>query len=90
MVKPSSERITVVPARYETVEERVVVKEASTQVIDVPATFRTEKQQVLVEPAKKVWKQGRGLIEKIDNVTCLLYTSPSPRDATLSRMPSSA
>ncbi len=69
MVKPSSERITVVPARYETVDERVVVKEASTQVIDVPATFRTEKQQVLVEPAKKVWKQGRGLIEKIDNVT---------------------
>ena len=25
-----------------------------------------------------------------DNGTCLLYTSPSPRDATLSRMPSSA
>ena len=24
------------------------------------------------------------------HVTCLLYTSPSPRDATLSRMPSSA
>ena len=25
-----------------------------------------------------------------DNYPCLLYTSPSPRDATLSRMPSSA
>ena len=25
-----------------------------------------------------------------DYITCLLYTSPSPRDATLSRMPSSA
>ena len=25
-----------------------------------------------------------------DNIPCLLYTSPSPRDATLSRMPSSA
>ena len=25
-----------------------------------------------------------------DQVPCLLYTSPSPRDATLSRMPSSA
>ena len=25
-----------------------------------------------------------------DTGTCLLYTSPSPRDATLSRMPSSA
>ena len=30
--------------------------------------------------------------EKLANAseTCLLYTSPSPRDATLSRMPSSA
>ena len=26
----------------------------------------------------------------IEGITCLLYTSPSPRDATLSRMPSSA
>ena len=25
-----------------------------------------------------------------DGYSCLLYTSPSPRDATLSRMPSSA
>ena len=28
--------------------------------------------------------------ENIDLIFCLLYTSPSPRDATLSRMPSSA
>ena len=28
--------------------------------------------------------------EKDLNLICLLYTSPSPRDATLSRMPSSA
>ena len=32
------------------------------------------------------------ILEKIKslNKSCLLYTSPSPRDATLSRMPSSA
>ena len=29
-------------------------------------------------------------ISFIQEVICLLYTSPSPRDATLSRMPSSA
>ena len=29
-------------------------------------------------------------IRSIEAMTCLLYTSPSPRDATLSRMPSSA
>ena len=31
-----------------------------------------------------------GLAEYMRSTTCLLYTSPSPRDATLSRMPSSA
>ena len=31
-----------------------------------------------------------GFYTEIDSETCLLYTSPSPRDATLSRMPSSA
>ena len=32
---------------------------------------------------------GDGICDDQDNC-CLLYTSPSPRDATLSRMPSSA
>ena len=31
-----------------------------------------------------------GFIVEVNTETCLLYTSPSPRDATLSRMPSSA
>ena len=38
---------------------------------------------------------GKGYITELDYsvlkpIICLLYTSPSPRDATLSRMPSSA
>ena len=37
-----------------------------------------------------IWR-GTGVFLKLDRpVVCLLYTSPSPRDATLSRMPSSA
>ena len=35
-------------------------------------------------------KQARFLAWYYQQNTCLLYTSPSPRDATLSRMPSSA
>ena len=31
-----------------------------------------------------------GMVIFVSLYTCLLYTSPSPRDATLSRMPSSA
>ena len=30
------------------------------------------------------------MVRRKSGITCLLYTSPSPRDATLSRMPSSA
>ena len=38
---------------------------------------------------KKVIDAAKGYRGRRKN-TCLLYTSPSPRDATLSRMPSSA
>lgn len=65
----ASEKIAALPAQYETVEERVVVKEAYTQTVDVPATYRTESESVLVEPARSVWKKGRGPIEKVDNIT---------------------
>ena len=43
---------------------------------------------------KRKLKYGLELIKARDNLvgvnTCLLYTSPSPRDKTVSRMPSSA
>ena len=43
--------------------------------------FRNEKiPSMFVNVQKNIW----------NDFGCLLYTSPSPRDATLSRMPSSA
>ena len=36
-------------------------------------------------PEQKGWD-----IQTYDNMVCLLYTSPSPRDSMTSRMPSSA
>ena len=49
----------------------------------------------VLEKCHNILKEGailslKGTIEVDDYKTCLLYTSPSPRDATLSRMPSSA
>ena len=38
----------------------------------------------------KNWGSKQNLFKELDSYSCLLYTSPSPRDATLSRMPSSA
>ena len=38
----------------------------------------------------KQWRRWEGPDGAVIDQVCLLYTSPSPRDATLSRMPSSA
>ena len=45
----------------------------------------------LAYPINKIYKAHYTLMNiECGQQTCLLYTSPSPRDATLSRMPSSA
>ena len=51
---------------------------------------RTEKDRVA--QARKEAKQEQGKTHPVLGkcVACLLYTSPSPRDGLLSRMPSSA
>ena len=49
------------------------------------------KEQKLID--NRIWEVAKGTPEHRKLKTrsrCLLYTSPSPRDATLSRMPSSA
>jgi len=69
MTREATENIVVIPAEYESVDERVVVKEAYTRTVDIPATYRSESESVLVEPARSVWKKGRGPIEKIDNTS---------------------
>ena len=43
-----------------------------------------EKNRGMCEEEIQEW------LKQNEEKTCLLYTSPSPRDATLSRMPSSA
>ena len=61
----------------------------------VPVEVKSKRAQALairwlVESARK--RKDKHMSDKIFNEVfdCLLYTSPSPRDATLSRMPSSA
>ena len=56
-------------------------------------SIRTEDKEVRRVVKRRVRPEGHRISKPLDNpkdLTCLLYTSPSPRDATLSRMPSSA
>ena len=45
---------------------------------------------ILGEDTEKMSKSRGNVVDPDELVSCLLYTSPSPRDRTRSRMPSSA
>ena len=46
--------------------------------------------EIALEEAIRIKEKGNAEEIIAVSIGCLLYTSPSPRDATLSRMPSSA
>ena len=50
----------------------------------------SEEAAYVVLDAAQFLLRNKRQTARIEGHTCLLYTSPSPRDATLSRMPSSA
>ena len=52
-------------------------------------TIVTTGNDHVIEQIKKLLERMVPVYQ-VDDLTCLLYTSPSPRDGLLSRMPSSA
>ena len=68
-------------------EKRVI---ASLQYIHGVGSKRADDicKDLKIDPSTRVNNLTNDEVAQIRN--CLLYTSPSPRDATLSRMPSSA
>ena len=66
--------------------------EASSSLMTVGETQLDELAALLAEGSDiRTGKAISYVVRSVyDNQICLLYTSPSPRDATLSRMPSSA
>ena len=63
------------------------------QVLNVPVTNNDDNENNDFKYAREnlyhIIERGRDAMDELLEI-CLLYTSPSPRDATLSRMPSSA
>ena len=69
--------------------DRMTVKDFKNWLNDHPEDKRTMAQEKAYNAQLKSRKELMWLKEVTDR-TCLLYTSPSPRDRTRSRMPSSA
>ena len=65
------------------------------QIRDLSKNYDSETQSKILDDLTDKFFDVKGIKELYDILMeevygCLLYTSPSPRDATLSRMPSSA
>ena len=72
------------------------IQTVSTQINEISLTLESLSKQ---DKNRPVFRAVGNLLLEVDDrdelvnelsTSCLLYTSPSPRDATLSRMPSSA
>lgn len=69
IVRPEYEKITYTDPVYEDVQEQVLQREAYTREVEVPALYDTFYVQNMVTPAGKVWKPGRGAVERVDPAT---------------------
>ena len=52
--------------------------------------LKEQAANVIAHQKQTEMRLDKAMVEMEKLTSCLLYTSPSPRDATLSRMPSSA
>ncbi|WP_206064565.1 peptidoglycan-binding domain-containing protein [Neptunomonas sp. XY-337] len=59
LAKEASERVEVIPARFETVSQRVEVAPASYRIETVPAQYRTVKERKLVKESGLRWLVDR-------------------------------
>ena len=64
---------------------RLVINNVSEKKIEDKHFFEKNELKIILDLYAKMVSEGSW-----KDYGCLLYTSPSPRDATLSRMPSSA
>ena len=69
-------------------QTNIQIQEVKTQLLERLAN--AESQQAGRSAEDAMWQFWFSLSPTTEIRHCLLYTSPSPRDATLSRMPSSA
>ena len=83
--------------RQEFIEGTDAVVECPVFLGDPPGSMIWSRDNMAINDGRFILEDGRLTIQDIRagdgdvyQCSCLLYTSPSPRDATLSRMPSSA
>ena len=68
----------------------IALMEELNRALDIAAQEESAKLLMITAAGEKVFSAGVDVMDHTPDKVCLLYTSPSPRDRTRSRMPSSA
>jgi len=69
LISEATETLEVIPASFRPGTKEIMVSPKSDKYVSTPVSYKTVQAKVLVEPAKSVWKKGKGLVEKVDHVT---------------------
>ncbi|HIC66042.1 MAG TPA: hypothetical protein EYO87_08600, partial [Paracoccus sp.] len=69
LVQNERNETEVIPAQFETLEEKIEVIPAVKQVVEIPAEYEYVEEKILVEEAKTVWKKGQNPAQKISGAT---------------------
>ena len=80
-----SEATIYYPGKYAGTADCIGVYEGKESILDFKQSNKPKKEEYIEDYFLQI-----GAYSLAHNTVCLLYTSPSPRDAQLSRMPSSA
>ena len=69
-------------------QRNIIITRSKEGILDIKKIFTSKGANVFDLPAISIGDPDD--LNPLDEAFCLLYTSPSPRDGLLSRMPSSA
>ncbi|HHD79058.1 MAG TPA: peptidoglycan-binding protein [Epsilonproteobacteria bacterium] len=59
----------IIPAQFETQEQKIEVIPPSKKVVDIPPKYEYTEEKVLIEEAKTVWKKGQNPAQKLSGAT---------------------
>ena len=85
-----SDTIPSIIAKHHLISDQVNKAQVETILRELQKVLEKEVEGAVVEFGCYIGTTSLPIRRYLDANTCLLYTSPSPRDGLLSRMPSSA
>ncbi len=78
VVKEETYKFVEIPATYKTITENVLVEPEKKEEVVIPATYKTIVENTMISPARKVWKKGKGLIQKTSETGGILCLVEEP------------